>query len=182
MKEPLAEKLYQRPFAELYDRRGSWSFYGIYLRHAPAIRTRPPKQLVSFATRFFGAISRSAVAAISNADVAYPEAKRTKVRRHLTRERSGRLAQLAKLRDEFTCQVCHINFSDLYGKLGQGYAEAHHRLPIASPQAEDMTRAEHLVTVCCNCHKMLHRLPANRDGIAALQKLFTANWPSRTRT
>jgi 5-methylcytosine-specific restriction protein A len=42
-----------------------------------------------------------------------------------------------------------------YGDLGAGFAECHHKLPLAA--GERRTLLSDLAIVCANCHRMLHR-------------------------
>lgn len=181
MARPLPPEEFRQPFCELYERRDSWSFLGIYLPQKIDPSCPPSRSLVSECTEFFARLLRSIMVyhPETQADVAYPEANRIKVRRHLQRERAGALVDLAKMRDEYTCQVCGINFQQLYGSLGAGFVEAHHRIPLSSPRAAAETRPEHLVAVCANCHRMLHRLPPHIDGVNALRKRLTRRWPTR---
>lgn len=177
MTNPLRKSSYGKPFAELYEKRNSWSFFGMYLPDSVKLRRSPPIGLVTRAGSFFAAVLRAAAVASVETAEAYPEAERRLVKKHLTRERAGKLASLAKIRDEFTCQICRINFGRLYGRVGRGFAEAHHRIPLSSPRATKKTRIEDLVTVCANCHRMLHRLSPVVDGVTKLLDLFTAKWP-----
>src|SRR6266853_2526049 len=55
------------------------------------------------------------------------------------------------------CEVCSFDFARQYGKLGYGYAECHHTLPLASLKGESATKLSDLAIVCANCHRMLHR-------------------------
>lgn len=178
MKAPLAAAMYGKPIAEMYSKGNSWSFYGTYFADAIDPLRPPSDGLVTRASIFLAAVLRSAADWGVTSSEAYREAKRVQVRKHLTRERAAKLANLAKVRDEFTCQVCSINFARLYGEVGRGFAEAHHRIPLASPKAKARTRVEDLVTVCANCHRMLHRLSPAKDGVPELRKRFTGKWPT----
>ena len=62
-------------------------------------------------------------------------------------QRTGRL----------TCEACDFDFEERYGKLGLGFAECHHRLPIARLSVTLRTRLSDLAIVCANCHRMIHR-------------------------
>jgi predicted HNH restriction endonuclease len=111
----------------------------------------------------------------------FPSApNRSAVRRHLVRERSTLLARLRKEKDGYTCQICGINFRELYGDLGTGFAEAHHRIPLASPQANKSTKLEDLITVCANCHRMLHYHSGRGDNVKHVRKALTRSWPAHT--
>ena len=100
----------------------------------------------------------------------YPQYEnRKRVASHLKRERSHLLATERKIRDNYECQVCRMRFEDIYGpKLGRGYAEAHHLVPLGQLRGSVRTRIEDLRTVCANCHRMLHRMSGKRDDITRL--------------
>ena len=55
------------------------------------------------------------------------------------------------------CEVCGFDFNHFYGKLGKGYIEAHHRVPLSELTGESKTTLNDLALVCSNCHRMLHR-------------------------
>jgi putative restriction endonuclease len=80
------------------------------------------------------------------------------LRTHLRRERSKSLVDRFKNGLEtFCCSICDFDFERTYGKLGHGFIEAHHKIPVARLQPGAKTRLEDLVAVCSNCHRMLHR-------------------------
>ncbi len=61
-----------------------------------------------------------------------------------------------------SCEVCGFNFKDVYGKIGEGYIEAHHTKPIATMKKGEVTRIEDMAIVCANCHRMIHsKIPCN---------------------
>lgn len=88
-----------------------------------------------------------------------------RVRLHVHRERSGALPREAK--EAFArahggglfCEVCGFDFEKAYGEDGQGYMEAHHRVPLRdlAPGTRRVTKVSDLAMVCANCHRMLHR-------------------------
>jgi 5-methylcytosine-specific restriction protein A len=55
-----------------------------------------------------------------------------------------------------SCEVCAFDFARTYGKLGEGFIEAHHILPLAEAGTAT-TKPADLALVCSNCHRMLHR-------------------------
>jgi hypothetical protein len=57
------------------------------------------------------------------------------------------------------CEVpgCGFDFEDTYGARGQGFAEVHHLVPLASAEDARETTLEDLAIVCSNCHRMIHR-------------------------
>jgi len=80
---------------------------------------------------------------------------------HLVRERDPRLRreklrQVAKAGQPVACEVCGFDFGAVYGSLGNGYIEVHHRLPLhaSGPRSTKLTDR---VLLCSNCHRMIHR-------------------------
>ena len=132
----------------------------------------PAKELTKEAAEFYRTtLSPSGQIVVENAmdvpvendEFAGREGKqRTKIKIHKEVEvRSRRLATLAKTRDKYVCQVCGFDFSKVYPGVGDGFAEAHHIVPLASLSRIRLNRVDDLVTVCANCHRMLHR----QDGM-----------------
>jgi hypothetical protein len=81
---------------------------------------------------------------------------------HYIRERKPRIASrkkksVLKATGCLSCEACGFDFAAVYGKLGQGFAECHHRLPLADYEVEAPTLLEDLAIVCANCHRILHR-------------------------
>ncbi len=80
---------------------------------------------------------------------------------HLRRERNATLIQIKK---EVTlekygilqCEACGFDFSSVYGILGKGFCEVHHRTPLAKLPGQRLTSLDDLAIVCSNCHRMLH--------------------------
>lgn len=69
------------------------------------------------------------------------------------RKKASVLAQTGRLE----CEVCGFDFHEVYGPLGEGFAECHHTVPVSQLTAEHKTKLRDLVIVCANCHRMLHR-------------------------
>lgn len=91
----------------------------------------------------------------------FPEGKLLS-RIHIARERNCRAVEnkksqvLAKT-GRLACEACGFDFGELYGILGAGFAECHHRLPLADLPFQRRTRLADLAIVCANCHRVLHR-------------------------
>jgi hypothetical protein len=88
-------------------------------------------------------------------------------REHYRRERKPRLVHRMKQRvlqttGRLACEACGFDFMEVYGKLGDGFAECHHRLPLGQLDGERKTRLADLGIVCANCHRILHR---SKDGL-----------------
>ena len=87
-------------------------------------------------------------------------------RLHRMRERDPDLVRRKKkttlgVSGRLSCEVCMFDFATVYGTLGDGFAECHHRIPLSDLAGETMTRLADLAVVCSNCHRMLHRRPAH---------------------
>lgn len=81
---------------------------------------------------------------------------------HKLRERDNKIVQ--KKKDHYLnkfgkldCEVCGFDFFEVYGLLGKGFIEAHHRVPLSEIDGQSITRLEDLALVCSNCHRMLHK-------------------------
>jgi len=85
-----------------------------------------------------------------------------RMRLHLTKERNRQLVNHAKeswhqtSNGKLHCEVCNFSFPEKYGKVGAGFIEAHHKIPIASLTAETIVKIADLAPVCSNCHRMIH--------------------------
>lgn len=57
------------------------------------------------------------------------------------------------------CQVCGMDFGEVYGDLGKGFIHVHHIVPISTQKGERhrIDPENSLVPVCPNCHAMLHK-------------------------
>jgi 5-methylcytosine-specific restriction enzyme A len=105
-------------------------------------------------------ISSRAVS-VSDDDEEFPEG-RLLTRMHKTRERNTAAVQKKKrhvlrVTGRLQCEVCGFDFRDMYGDLGEGFAECHHTLPLAQLAESKSTRLQDLAIVCANCHRMIHR-------------------------
>lgn len=158
------------PVLEKYG--GGRTFYGIY------DQTRETTERVNLhfcarAVSFFEDVARTLpyAKAVDEEREVYPQFEnRKRVASHLLRERSRLLATQCKIRDNYKCQVCGFRFEKAYGRLGSGFAEAHHRVPLNQLRDQVRTRIEDLVTVCGNCHRMLHRMAGRSDDVNRLAR------------
>lgn len=67
--------------------------------------------------------------------------------------------QVMKQAGRLACECCKFDFFEVYGSLGYGYAECHHRFWLSETPLDGfrLTRLADLAIVCSNCHRMLHR-------------------------
>jgi len=88
---------------------------------------------------------------------------KVQLRLHLTKERNRSLVIRAKeiwnreQSGRVRCSICSFSFPETYGKVGEGFIEAHHTQPISSLAPDTIISMADLVPVCSNCHSMLHR-------------------------
>jgi predicted HNH restriction endonuclease len=92
---------------------------------------------------------------------------RAALRIHLRRERSQKLVNAFKTKlVEPKCEACGFDFAKVYGNLGAGYIEAHHKVPVSSLDDTGKTRLEDLAALCANCHRIVHR-----NGLMSVEDL-----------
>lgn len=95
-------------------------------------------------------------------DAGFPEGK-ISLRKHVYRERNQKVIKLAKESYKkkygiLKCEACGFVFEDMYGEIAKDFIEAHHIIPLAELQKEQITKAEDIVLLCSNCHRMIHRI------------------------
>ena len=170
--EPLDARSYGKPIVEHFKTREH--YFGVY----DAIEPRDPLAHLRFCRLaedfFLGVLSSpamitTALDAVTDDD--YPAIERQQVRWHIQFERSARLAGQRKRRDQYRCAVCGFQMQSLYGDLGVGYAEAHHKIPLSLLSKDTKTVLDDLLTVCPNCHRMLHRMEGRKNDWKKLQQI-----------
>ena len=87
---------------------------------------------------------------------------RKKLAIHKERERNPKIVkqkkeQVLNKTGKLSCEVCNFDFVSIYGELGNGFCEVHHKNPLAKVDNETQTSLEDLAIVCANCHRMIHR-------------------------
>lgn len=180
LSEPLHQNESGAAILEEYWRK--YFFYGVYDLSDGARGTKVDPKVCARAADFYEDVAR----AMPHAKERDPERDiyvgfegRKKVTLHLGRERDGYLPTLCKIRDNYRCQVCGLRFEDHYGKLGEYFAEAHHRVPLGSLRTEVKTRVKDLATVCANCHRMLHRMEGKKNDVEKLKAIYFQNHRTR---
>ena len=85
------------------------------------------------------------------------------MRSHLVRERNRKVVKEAKRLfrlahdGKLFCEVCGFDFSEKYGRIGDGFIEAHHIVELSKTNGEYEIKPSDFTMVCSNCHSMLHR-------------------------
>lgn len=81
------------------------------------------------------------------------------LREHLvtSRERNPEARRRCIAKYGYVCQVCGINMERIYGPIAKDYIHVHHIHFISDTDGEHTINPEEdLITVCPNCHAMLH--------------------------
>ena len=98
------------------------------------------------------------------------EEGRRRIRTHVEYERSAKNRAAAIRIHGSACEVCGMDFDQVYGKdLARGYIEVHHLKSIASGE-RTVDPTEDLVPLCSNCHGMAHRRHREIVSVAELQE------------
>lgn len=84
------------------------------------------------------------------------------MRLHQSRERDPKIVKQKKKTilneiGKLECEVCSMDFEKVYGELGHGFVECHHKNPLSLRDKNEETSLHDLAIVCANCHRMLHR-------------------------
>lgn len=169
--EPLGSANLDKPILEKYSGE---TFFGIY-DPAPRASDRATFRFLNRATTFFIEVVEAQPKAkgrkIKRKD--FPRCENRKwVKAHLSRERSDYLAAQCKERDEYRCQVCRKFFAKIYGEeLSMACLEAHHLKPLGQQGDKVQTVIEDLLTVCANCHRILHRMEGKPSDVTKLRAI-----------
>jgi hypothetical protein len=97
-------------------------------------------------------------------EIEYSEGKE-KFMLHKVRERNPEVIKNAKKQfmenngGRLFCEVCGFDFSEVYGKRGEGFIEGHHIKLISELKEGEGTKIEDIAMLCANCHRMAHRKP-----------------------
>ena len=72
------------------------------------------------------------------------------------------------------CKVCGFDFVKVYGQLGAGYIEVHHKKSVS--EGERITDLDNdLVMLCSNCHRMIHRGRNHMMTVEELRDIISSN-------
>ena len=74
----------------------------------------------------------------------------------------------------YVCQVCGMNFEQIYGELGKDFIEVHHLHPVSQGECQ-VNPIEDLIPLCSNCHSMIHRQEDVSDWYGLKEKYLANN-------
>jgi 5-methylcytosine-specific restriction protein A len=134
------------------SKEGERLYQLICRRNPPALEVWPDLQQI--------AGGNGAILDIDTMDISASEGRRRLVL-HLRIERNRQLIETKKENVRRTlgtlaCEVCQFDFEKIYGLLGEGFCEVHHRRPLSRALGKRVTSLKDLAVVCSNCHRMLH--------------------------
>lgn len=123
-----------------------------------------PSRLATLAQRIAETISSGETVGVEAPEAGFEEGEEGALltRLHRVRERNRRLVERKKQQvlsrsGALTCEACGFEYGSLYGVLGKGFIECHHRRPLSELLPSQKTKLSDLALVCANCHRMLHR-------------------------
>lgn len=175
LKRPLQKGRFSKIILEDYSPEKE-RLYGRYEFKLPDNSHNRKEELVRKSLVFFYTVIAALQDTSTTDDRPYPQIEnRLSVERHLKRERRGRLLEQRKALDEYVCEICDFDFAAIYGDLGYQFAEAHHIIPLANNNQKRTTTIQDLVTVCSNCHRMLHKMPGAKTDIPRLKSIVKSN-------
>ena len=181
LSQRLASQDFTAPIIEHYDER-RFHFFGFYdptrktsVQASPAFIEKAMGFLLDVARSLPGTKEPDSPGEV------YPRCEIRKwVNSHLRRERSSLLAAQRKVRDKYRCKVCDMSFAESYGEsIGAAFAEAHHIVPLGTLPNTTQTSIEDLITVCSNCHRMLHRMDGKQDDDKRLRAAYLKHRKAR---
>jgi len=74
-----------------------------------------------------------------------------------------------------SCFVCHLNMSDLYGEVAEGFIHVHHLTPVSARREQyEVDPIRDLRPVCPNCHAIIH-LGGQTRSVEAVQGMLKVN-------
>lgn len=89
-------------------------------------------------------------------------------------ERSRLARERCLARWGYKCYICGMDFESVYGEIGKGFIEVHHKVPISQRGGEyEFVPERDLVPLCSNCHSMVHYKTVVPRDVDKLKKLFS---------
>jgi len=174
----LPEDCYGKPTLELNDEIGDGYFFYNINDLSEDVNDALVDRVVEFYSLIGRALSENQKTAPKpdDTDVYSAKENREQVVTHLKRERNRYLSLLRKQQDKYQCQICEMKFEDVYGEIGKDFAEAHHIVPLAQLDGPQSVSVDDLITVCANCHRMLHKLNGGTEDIEELKDMLSMRY------
>ena len=83
-------------------------------------------------------------------------------RMHSYKERNRRFAQRVRehykseLGGQLVCEACGCIGAEVYGMIGEGCMEVHHKVPIEQLQPDSVSVVGDMAVLCASCHRVVH--------------------------
>lgn len=169
LQKPLANKHMDKFLIESY---GTENYLTAILSDR-LTKTISSKELISNITEYISLITRLIISIDlkKTANTKVSENNK-KLSIHIKRERKMKFKDDAKFRDNYTCKICDFNVDRKYGKTAFAALEVHHIRPLSHATDVVETKLKDLITLCSNCHSMLHKLGGSKQQIARLKKIM----------
>lgn len=179
LKRSLEKEHFNHPIYEEYQESGQrYAYYGTFdsslSENSNALEAIAVRALSFFEEVLAGLRTTPAAVDLGTPDESdvYAGIERRVVKLHLSRERSRDQAERCKRRDNYRCRVCEMTFREVYGDIGRTFAEAHHVIPLSRLSNTVESSIDDLITVCSNCHQMLHRLDGEAGDVPKLRRMI----------
>lgn len=94
-------------------------------------------------------------------------------------ERSKKARERCLARWGYKCYICGMDFESVYGEIGKGFIEVHHKVPISQQGGQyELVPERDMVPLCSNCHSMVHYKTVTLRDVDVIKKLFSKKWTS----
>ena len=171
LNKPLAKKHFDLFLIESYEKE---NYLTIFLSDR-LTKSLNSKTLITNITKYISLITRIIIGInLKNTTNATVTENNKKLAKHLLRERKMKFTEDAKFRDNYICKICNFNADRVYGKTGFAALEVHHIKPLSHSKEQVKTQLKNLITLCANCHSMVHNLGGSKQHIAKLKKTINS--------
>ncbi|MCG8911314.1 HNH endonuclease [Pseudomonas sp. DP-17] len=98
-------------------------------------------------------------------------------------ERDPKLRTQAIAIHGLSCKACGFDFEKAYGSYAKGYIHVHHTMPISEFDGPMPVNPEtDLVTLCANCHSVVHRKRSSTLSLDELKGMIRGLWLFKERS
>ena len=92
-------------------------------------------------------------------------------------ERRPKLRQQAITIHGVVCNACGFDFEKAYGEHAKGFIHVHHIKPISEYEGDQaVDPATDLITLCANCHAVVHKRPDKLLSLEQLKGILRGRW------
>lgn len=169
LQKPLLQKHLDKFLIESY---GKENYLTVFLSDKITNRAYS-NELISKISMYISLITRILISfSIENSNKETITENDRKIDLHITRERKIKFKENAKYRDNYTCKICCFNANRKYGNVAFAALEVHHIQPLYHSNKIVKTTLNDLITLCSNCHSMLHKLGGTKQQIIRLKNII----------